>query len=750
MAERLQAARCAAWLALVLPCAASAQHLARAADDDAEWALCRANSMLSFFVPGLPTDPALRPTAPIEIEAGSVDGIAKQHYLLQGDVVVTRADQRIAADTVRYDETIDRVEAEGNVRYQDSDLLLSAGKAVAELPKDRSTLDDVTYQLLAARGNGAATRVVRTDADHTGLSNVTYTTCDPGDTDWQITAREMRLDHAEGVGTARGMRVRFKDVTLLALPWATFPLDDRRKSGWLYPQLGSSDNGGFDLAVPYYLNLAPNYDATLVPRIITDRGFMAGGEFRYLFERHRGEIGATYLPNDDIAGRDRHSYFIDHYTQIGPQFNFVADINGVSDDRYFEDFGDSLASAATSYLSSSAYLNGRGTWWTLAFGGDDLEVTDPRIPASSEPYRRLPRFTFDGSRRLYDAFETGVRTELVHFDKDDAVTGTRYDVHPYVAFPFERAAGYVRPELGVRHTSYDLDRDDVRTGGAGVDADDSPSRTTGIASLDAGLFFDRYFTWRDRALRQTLEPRLFYLYVPFEEQGDLPLFDTQELTFGFGQLFRTNRYSGADRQMDANQLTLALSSSLVDDSDGRELVRGSIGQIRYFDDQDVQLPGVPRTDFDGSAYAAELDVSLDDRWSLTLSQQYDPNDDETDLSAVRAQYRFATRGVANLAYRFRRDVLEQVDASVAYPVSERTRVVARWLYSLHDSDTLEAFAGVEYESCCWALRVLGRHYVRNIEGDSNNALYLELELKGLGAIGRKSEDFLRRAIYGYR
>ncbi|HET9483238.1 MAG TPA: LPS assembly protein LptD [Xanthomonadales bacterium] len=737
MADRLQAAL-AACLTLGLPGAALAQGAPR--PDAADWSQCRVNSVLEFFVPDLPTDASLRPTAPIDIEAASVDGIAKQHYLLQGDVVVTRADQRIAADTVRYDETTDRVEAEGTVRYQDSDLMFSAGKVVAELPKDRSTLDDVRYQLLQARGNGTAAQARRVDADHTELSQVTFTTCDPQDVDWRISAREMTLDHAEGVGTARGMRVQFKDVTLLALPWATFPIDDRRKSGWLYPQIGSSDNGGFDLAVPYYLNLAPNYDATLVPRIITDRGFMAGGEFRYLFERNRGEVGFTYLPNDDIADRDRHSYFIDHYTQISPQFNFVADINEVSDDRYFEDFGDSLASAATSYLSSSAYINGRGTWWTMAFGGDDLEVTDPRIPSASEPYRRLPRFTFEANRRIAGAFEAGLRSELVKFDKDDAITGNRYDIHPYVAFPFERAAWYVRPELGVRHTSYDLDRDQ----------DDSPSRTTEIASLDAGLFFDRYFTWNDRALRQTLEPRLFYLYVPFEEQDDLPLFDTQELTFGFGQLFRTNRYSGADRQMDANQLTLALSSALVDDADGDELLRASIGQIRYFDDQDVQLPGVPPTDFSGSAYAAELDLSLDERWTLTVSQQYDPEDSETDLSAVRAQYRFGTRGVANLAYRYRRDLLEQLDGSVAFPLNDSTRLVGRWLYSLQDEDTLEAFAGVEYESCCWALRLLGRHYIRNIEGESNNAIYLELELKGLGAFGRKSEDFLRRSIFGYR
>lgn len=724
-------------LILIAGCS-SGSAVARGQAED--WSLCRRDGLYDFFVPGLGPREA-RATADTTLESGSAVSPAEGIYEFSGRVDLRRADQRIAADRARYDQNTGAIEAEGSVQYQESTLLLAADKASGNLDQDRTELSRVRYQLLEARGNGEAESAKLSGGKHTDLTAVTFSTCDPGQRDWQISAREMQLDHEAGVGTARGMRLTFKGVPLLALPYASFPIDDRRRSGFLLPSIGGSNNGGFDLIVPYYLNLAPNYDATLSPRYIADRGFMAGGEFRYLGASQRGELRGTYLGDDDLADRDRHFYEWKHVGQFGQNFVAVADIRRVSDARYFEDFGDSLTASATSLLPSSAYLHGRGVWWNLAFGGDDIDVTDPRLPASAEPYRRLPRLAFDAEYPFADALRLGLRSELVRFDKDDALTGDRYDFEPYLAFPLERAFGFVRPEIGYRSTHYELDRRD----------EDSPSRSTAIASLDAGLFFDRATTIGGRALRQTLEPRLYYLYVPFEQQHDLPLFDTTELTFSFAQLFRRNRFSGGDRQQDANQLTAAISTRLIDDADGDELLHASLGQIRYFRDQRVQLPGVPATDFSGSSYAGELDFAAGENWRLAVSQLYNPNTDRTDLSSVRAQYRFADeRGVANLAYRFRRGLLEQLDASTAFPINDKLRLIARWNYSLFDERTLEGLAGIEYESCCWALRLLGRHYVRSVEGDTNNAIFLELELKGLGTLGRKSEDLLTRSILGYR
>ncbi len=753
---------------------------ARAQDTGPDFGLCRGDAYIDGHRSDLPRE-GDRATAATLLSADSLNALKAGDYMFEGHAEARRADQRLAADSIRYQTEADTAQAIGEVRYQDRALVVAAERADADMGKDVTVLTGTRYQLIGERSDGTLTRGngvaaearVEGGADQqiTYLKDVTFSTCDPDQRDWEISARQMTLDEATGVGKARGMRLRFKDTTLLALPYATFPIDDRRRSGFLLPSIGGSNNGGFDLAVPYYLNLAPNYDATLIPRIISDRGFMAGGEFRWLTPSQRGEFRGTYLPDDREADRNRHSYEIEHVAALGPRFFVVTDINRVSDTRYFEDFGDSLSSAATSLLPSSAILYGRGAWWNLSFGGDDIQVTDPRIGAADEPYRRLPRLTFDADYPLADNVRIGVRSEAVSFDKDSYTaslspnptivnppTGERYDVQPFVAFPFERAWGYVRPELAWRETRYQLD---------GLNGD-SPSRGQSVTSVDAGLFFDRPLNLFGSALRQTLEPRLYYLRVPYRDQTALPLFDTQELTFSFAQLFRPNRFTGADRQMDANQATLALTTRLLDDADGNQLLRASIGRIQYFDDRRVDLqsiccdPGNPTPVSIGgspsfgapsdsaSAWAGEIELRPSDRWRLAVSQYYDSDDSRTDLSSVRIQHQFGQRGVANLAYRFRRDLIEQIDASSAFPVSERARLIARWNYSLRDERTLEALAGLEFGDCCYAFRILGRHFVRNVEGDTSNALFLELELKGLGSLGRRSEDFLRRAIQGYR
>jgi LPS-assembly protein len=740
-----------------------------------DFSLCPPRDFLPGWVADLPVD-VERADAPLDLDGASITRDGELDYRVEGGAVATRADQRLAADTIRYDGEAGTAAAVGNVVYQDRSVLMNATRADSAIEADTTTLAGLRYQLIGEsasgapmRGMGAAeTAVVKTveGARTTELSAVDFSTCESADPAWRIVARHMVLDHEDGSGRAEGMRLELGGTTVLALPRASFPIDDRRRSGFLIPSIGGSSDDGFDLTVPYYLNLAPNYDATLAPRLVTDRGLMLGGEFRWLGARDRGTVAATFLPDDREADRDRHSINLFHSFDLSSSFNLTSNINRVSDDRYFQDFGDGLSAAATTLLPSSVYLAGRGEagaagWWALAAGGDEYQVTDPRIGAAGEPYRRLPRVVVESALPLGGTVELGLRGEFVSFDKDaygetnarvSPITGERLDLTPWLAVPFERAWGFVRPELALRHTRYELD--------LGSFANDpvcpasrcevSPTRTTPIASVDAGLYFDRATNWFGTPLRQTLEPRLYYLRVPDRDQSTLPLFDTQELSFSFAQLFRPNRYTGADRQMDADQLTVALSTRLIDDAAGGERLRASIGQIRYFDDQSVQLPGVPPTDFDGSAWAAELDLALSPRWRVVAAQIHDPETDRSSVSSVRLQHQFGERGVANLAYRYRRGLFEQLDASAAIPLTANTRLVARWNWSLADSRTLEGFAGVEYSACCWALRVLGRHYVRNIEGETANALFVELELKGLGSLGRRSEDFLRRAILGYR
>lgn len=703
-----------------------------------DWSMCRRNDLLDFYVADLPTT-GDRSQADTEVNGRQVLSSDGEQFRIEGDASIRQLDQLIRADRFTYARSSGAWTAEGNVRYQDRDLLLSATQGQGTVTPDSARLDGVRYQLLSSRGNGRATKAELVDAEHARLDDTTFSTCPLDSPGWQFRADSIELDQAEGIGRARDVSFRVGDVPILWLPYLSFPLDDRRKTGLLYPTLGYSDERGLDLTVPYYINIAPNYDATLSPRLMTQRGLMLGGEFRYLTNSSRGTFEAEWLPDDRESDRRRSLVHWDNSTRFNAHWSARANINHVSDDRYFEDFGRSLNTAATTLLPSSFYVFGQGAHWQASFGGDEYQITDPNLSSSAEPYRRLPRATFEAETR-FGGLDAGVRSEFVSFSKDDDLDGERLDLYPYLAYPIETAAAFVRPEIGYRETQYDLDRSE----------DNSPSRGTPIASLDAGLRFERALDFGGKAWTQTLEPRLYYLHVPYRNQDDLPLFDTQEVPFSFGQLFRSNRFVGADRQMDANNLTLALSSRLIDDASGQDRLTASIGQILYFDDQRVQLPDRPATDYSGSTWVGELDLRLSDRWRARLSQQWNPNTDRTDLSAFGLQTRFADAGVFNLSYRFRRNLLEQADASVLVPLTPAWRLVGRWNYSMFDHKTLEAFAGVEHESCCVAWRLLARRHVRNIESETSNAIYFEIEFKGVGSIGQKTGDFLRRGILGYQ
>jgi LPS-assembly protein len=756
---------------------------AHAADDDApacpagmlkcpkkpiDWGMCGKSDLLEFYVPGLPTE-GDRKLAPRDASALKVTTPDKTHYELEGKAEIRQLDLFLHAEKITYDSETTDFTAKGPVTYQDRSLLMSANNAKGNTDLDQCTLEGVRYQLIDTRGNGVAEVAITDDADHARLTRATYSTCNLSDQQWAFAAREMDLDRAEGIGRARDVTFRVHNVPVFWLPFMRFPLDDRRSSGFLFPNVGYSERRGFDLTLPYYFNLAPNYDATLSPRIMTERGLMLGGEFRYLTDSSTGTFAFDYLPHDRRADEEsaeydqrisdsRWWYQWKDTTTFGGHWGASVDINRVSDNRYFEDFGRGLYSSAISFLPSSAYLNGHGEWWNASIGGDEYQITDPTLPSQYEPYRRLPRLTFNAEHALVGAFEGGVESELVAFSKDDALDGRRFDIYPHLDLPLETAAYFVRPEIGYRYTAYSLD--DLEDNGNPLLTGKHPHRGVPIFSLDSGLIFERSLKIGDEAWTQTFEPRAYYLRVPYRNQDDLPIFDTQEVPFTFGELFRSNRFVGADRQMDANNLSLALTTRFLEDSTGTERVSASIGEIRYFNDQRVQLPGVPPTDFGGSAYAGEIDLHLSDRWRLVLDQQWNPNTDRTDLSTVSLQNRFGDDGVVNFSYRYRRDFLEQVDVSTAIPLSPGWRVIARENYALNDplgtgphgtdGRTLESFIGIEHDTCCVAWRVIARRWVRNASGESDNALYFELEFKGVGSIGQQTDSFLRRGILGYQ
>lgn len=685
-------------------------------------------------------DASSRAVADTVLSAQRVSILAENQYLAEGDVRFLRADQRMWSQRLNYNADTAVGSIDVPLRFQDTDLLATADKAEWHEDGD-SRLDDVKFQMRSGRGNGSAGTVTLTQQDLTHMERASFTSCDPADPAWSIHARLLDIDNIRNIATARNVTLRIGDVPVFYFPWLQFPTTDARATGVLAPTLGNSNNAGIDLVVPVYLNLAPNYDATLSPRWIADRGTMLGGEFRYLGKSFGGEFEFSYLGNDrklaDTGNDDRHSFDFRHRQRFSQNWSLNADLRDVSDDRYFEDFGDSLSSVATSLLPSSAYLNGRGNGWSLSMGGDRVEVTDPRFLAGAEPYRRLPRIFGSYASTNLRGPVVGVDAEWVRFAKSDFVGGDRHDVTPWITWPLEGTSWFVRPRYAYRMTGYALDAGSNR----------SPSRDVPITSVDAGLIFERQAG--NSGWTQTLEPRLFALHVPYRNQDDLPLFDTQELTFGFAQLFRENTFTGADRQVDANQVAFALTSRWLDEK-GQERIRAGLGQIHYFDAPRVVLPGVIPRESSGSAYIAEIALALSDRWSVNMAQQWDPEIDHSVLGSAGLQYQFDNGSLVNLAYRYRRNLLEQVDVSTAIPLNAHWKLVARFNQSLRDDSILEAFAGFEYESCCYAVRVLGRRYVRNLEGDLNNAIFFELELKGLARIGRDTEEFLQRAILGYR
>lgn len=774
------------------------------ADDDKpeSWALCPIQDVIPAFGGApQPSAPGSTPQAARDqraeqatsIEGDSLGG-TETNLEYQGNVALSRGDQFLGADNLKYDQEKDTYVADGHIRYQDTGIRLVADTARGNQEADTHQIDNVRYQLVSRRGNGGADRIDMKGPEGS-LLHSTYSTCDPQDRRWDLRARRIDINTDDGWGVARGATIRLGKVPVLYVPYLKFPIDDQRHTGLLYPAVGLSGRNGFDWKQPIYLNLAPNYDATLEPRYMSDRGFQMGAEFRYLYEKGRGEIQGTWMSKDDLVrdrmgevgydaqnpnnpdpddGRGFLSFEGQH--RFSSHWQARANLIWLSDARYQEDFGNSLYGQAYSSVTSTAGVYGAGEYWSAGAMADHWQLSDYLSREETLPYNRLPRTYLNWDQPLSRWINVGGHAEAVRFAHDIHPGGSRLDLKPTISFPIQGAAWYVTPTLAYRHTEYRLEADlaqqiaDTRAreayGLAPEEAvpqelsapfyDRAPSRSMPIGSLDAGVYFDRETEVKGDRFLQTLEPRLFYLKAPYREQDGLPIFDTRPFNFSYGQLFRDNRYTGADRQTDANQLTLALTTRLLRQKDGFERLSASIGQIRYFDDVRVTAPNEVPLEKGKSAWVVDANYAPTDRWTIGASYQWDPKFRREDLASVRARYLLPDDGVVNITYRRRRDLLEQADFSFLYPVTPSWSVVGRYYHSFYrDAATrqepglLEGVAGVQWDSCCLAVRALVRRYVRNREGDMNTSFQVEFVLKGLGSAGQDTDRTLRRAILGY-
>ncbi|MFO7593281.1 MAG: LPS assembly protein LptD [Pseudomonadota bacterium] len=706
-----------------------------AAETEDRWALCPpvVDTRASQIPPFTAAPGATQATA--DEAFAEADNITR----LRGDVIVQRDQATLLGDTAEYFRNEDRLLLQGNVSYRADGLWIESDRAQLLLGEQSGFFDNTRFHIPDAHAFGSADRIQADGPKHILLSSISYTTCDPGQPDWELKAKELNLDKASNTGEAWHASLSFKGVPFFYSPYLNFPLEGR-KSGLLPPTFGTSELNGTDFSLPVYWNIAPNQDATFTPRYISKRGSMMMGEYRLLTQNTHGRINAGYLNDDKLTDEDRDYLSVSHHARISRGWQSEMVFRRTSDNDFFTDeLGGNEESGSQTHLERRADLTYTDRYWRFLARTQDFQTL-----SGTSPYQRLPQLRLDGSmperrNRLRFALES----EAVSFRHDTlAPTGERVDVKPSVSLPLGAPAWFLKPSLAWRHTQYQLD--DYGPG-------ETFERSQPIGSLDSGLFFERALELGDRPYIQTLEPRLFYLNVPYENQDDLPLFDTGELDFSFRQLFSDNRFSGADRQADTEQITLALTSRLLDNASGKERLRAAIGRIYYFRDRQVTLTGTePDLTRESSDIIGELSLSPSDSLTMRLTEQWNPEEERFERLNGRLRYSPAQRKVLNMGYRYNReDALHQADVAMFWPVTRQLRVLGRYQYDLGSELSLDTIGGVEYESCCWSVRLLQRARRNSIDDELNHSTYLTLELKGLAGLGRSLEESTERGILGY-
>ncbi|MGE0081445.1 MAG: LPS-assembly protein LptD [Thiohalomonadaceae bacterium] len=698
------------------------------------WRLC----------PSPPEAPPLPPAAGgtrITADQAEAQGErGRELSVFRGNVVAERDGRRIAADQLEYDTAADVVNAHGAVQVHAEGIRLEGARARLDLANDAGELEDASYFIPEAHAYGEARRIGFEGTEQAELRDATYTTCPPGREDWAMHARLIELDRASNTGEAYDVTLRLGGVPALYLPYINFPLEGR-KTGLLAPSYASSERNGLDLSVPWYWNIAPNRDATLTPRVITERGAMLMTEYRHLTATSSSAVTVDYLPNDDLFGDDRSQYTVRHRQRLAPRWDLALNYNEVSDDQYLDDIDNTLASASATHLERRLDLTYGAPSWRFLGRIQDFQP----LVAGSEPYQLRPQLVASGAGAM-SALRYDFRTEYSQFVHDTRdPTGARFDLYPALSAPMEGDWWFLTPRLSLRHTQYLLED----AGG-----DNERSRTLPLTSLDSGLFFERELSMFDHPLVQTLEPRLFYLHVPFEAQDDLPVFDTTPMTFSFAQLFRENRYTGPDRVADANQVTAALSSRFLSQTTGRELARAGIAQTWFFEDPRVTLPGETAIDRGYSDIAGELAASPIPFLEISATTRWDPELNDAQETAARLRYSPDQLHVVDAAYRVRENgrVMNR-DVLVVWPITRNWHALGRWYYDLVAERTLESVVGIEYESCCWTVRLVGRDRpVLTAEGDleSDRSIHFTFELKGLASLGQPLESVIEEGLVGYR
>lgn len=682
------------------------------------------------------------------IDAQRIEGVSDLEVSATGAAEIRRDELRIFGESLRYNRELGTAEAEGGVRLQSGVDRFFGPRVQYNTLTDTGTFEEPRYLLQRDRtARGGAERLDILGKDRYRFTKATYTTCQPGQEDWRLEAAELELDYVEEEGRATSPRLRFFDIPILGAPYVTFPLEDRRKSGLLTPYYAQTTTRGFEFGLPYYWNIAPERDLTLTPVYMAKRGVQLKNHFRYLDRPYAGELRLELLPDDKAFGDSRTGVSWQHAQTLRPGLSAQVDYNKVSDDRYFVDLASQVKQVSVTNLPQDAVLTYGGAFgstpYSLQARVNRFQTLQDPLAVIVPPYHRVPQLNFSTARYdLGGLADAALPMEYVRFTHPTLIEGSRHSLSPTLAVPFLAPGWFVTPKLGVRHAGYDLDL-------SVPEASRSPSVSIPWFSLDTGLLFDREARWFGESLTQTMEPRLYYVYVPYRRQDHLPVFDTALADFSYPQLFTENRFSGGDRFGDANQVTLALTSRFLH-ANGQEAFRATIGQRYYFESERVGLTAASplRTSTESDVLAA-IGGRLFTNWSFDATTQYSRIQQHMERYTVGARYSPEIAKVINASYRFQRETIRQIDLSAQWPIAAGWYGVGRYNYSLLDGRLLEGLAGFEYNAGCWVFRAVVQR-VQAATQVASTALVFQLEFNGVGQIGTdEAVELLKRNVPGY-
>ncbi|HEV7817342.1 MAG TPA: LPS-assembly protein LptD, partial [Janthinobacterium sp.] len=697
--------------------------------------------------------------APTIAEGEEITGRPEREITLERDAQVVRDKTQLNADTACYKQVEDEVDASGHVRMLRFGDTYTGDVLKLNMDSGQGFLTNPTYKIGFYNGQGKATRIDFINPEEAVVQNGTYSTCSGPNPDWYLKSDTMTLDTGRDVGTAGETIIYFKDYPILGTPEMSFSLSGARRSGWLAPTPGFGSKGAAELTVPYYFNIAPNRDLTLSPKLIPSRGLQIGADGRYMglndAGTYKGETYIEYLHDDKQTGTDRWMINSTHeQSLLMPGLTAGWDLHGASDDNYPNDFSKTVAASTDRQLLREFRTDYRADWWSVTARVQNYQVlqdpaaaTDPSLTVA-RPYDRLPDISLHAAQ--YDiggGFDWSVDAEATRFWHPTLVRGDRVVVIPQISYPYIQPSYFITPKLMLNTAAYLLDNNAV-TSAAGF-SNLTPSRAIPTFSLDGGLMFERDAKLFGKAVTQTLEPRLFYVYTPYRDQTATPNFDTATATFNQSQLFSENRFIGGDRVGDANQLTAAVTSRFIEES-GAERLRLTVGERFYFSDQRVQLDQTVGSNTSHADLLIAASGRISETWGFDSGVEYSPGALSTSSSNFTINWKPGPKEAINIGYNYVAESFKNIDLSGQWPLTKNWYGVGRISYSLQDKRILESLIGLEYNGGCWVFRMGAQRFVTSANQVST-PVFFQLELNGLSKLGvGNGLDALTKTIPGYQ